>query len=136
MYTQDVAPSVRPHHFGDLASMMVGKVHCDDIAARNIVRNRRYNSSAGGSSIGGSGDGDGRRIAAASASASAAACAPGPDYYIPSNRSLLTKDEVISYAGLVAIFRSSWWPSGVLTEIVSGKCTPVHQPPESGSRIA
>ena len=27
-YTQAVAPSVRPHHFGDLASLMVGKVHC------------------------------------------------------------------------------------------------------------
>ena len=37
----------------------------------------------------------------------------GPDYYIPSNQSLLTKDEVISYAGLVAIFRSSWWYVGI-----------------------
>jgi len=28
-YTRLTAPSVRPHHFGDLASLMVGKVHCN-----------------------------------------------------------------------------------------------------------
>ena len=37
---------------------------------------------------------------------------PGPDYYIPSNRSVMTADEVFSYTSLIAIFRSSWWPSG------------------------
>jgi hypothetical protein len=28
MYTRLTAPSVGPNHFGDLASLMVGKVHC------------------------------------------------------------------------------------------------------------
>jgi hypothetical protein len=113
-----VAGSIRPHHFGDLASLMVGKVHCNDIytagksvgggeskktepmEAHNQVRLRGGNGRRGGAT-----------------DVAAASCAPGPDYYIPSNRSLLTKDEVLSYAGLVAIFRSSWWPPGVLTEM-------------------
>lgn len=78
-YTRSVAPSVRAHHFGDLAALMVGKVHC------------KLGSSA--------------------------KCKPGPDYYVPSNDSTLTKDEVISYASMVAIFRSSWWPAGALSEM-------------------
>ena len=82
-YTQAVAPSVRPHHFGDLASLMVGKVHC-------VIINGGHTHSA---------------------------CPPGPDYFIPSNRSQLTKDEVYSYTSLIAIFRSTWWPSGVLSEM-------------------
>jgi len=44
-------------------------------------------------------------------------CKPGPDYFIPSKQSALTKDEVISYTSMIAIFRSSWWPSGALTEM-------------------
>ena len=31
----------------------------------------------------------------------------------------MTRDEVISYASLVAILRSTWWPSGVLTDMDS-----------------
>jgi hypothetical protein len=85
-YTQAVAPAVRPHHFGDLASLMVGKVHCVIINGGHVHNN-------------------------------ASMCPPGPDYYIPSNRSSLTKDEVISYTSLIAIFRSTWWPSGVLSEM-------------------
>ena len=46
-----------------------------------------------------------------------AECAPGPDYYVPGNHSALTQDEVISYASMVAIFRSTWWPSGALSEM-------------------
>ena len=84
-FTRAVAPSVRPHHFGDLASLMVGKVHC-------VIIN-------GGHTHNGAG------------------CPPGPDYYIPSNRSRMTKDEVISYTSLIAIFRSTWWPSGALSEM-------------------
>ena len=72
------APSIRPHHFGDLASLMVGKVHC---------------------------------------ALWSTGCHPGPDYYIPGNRSHLKEQEVLSYASMIAIFRSSWWPSGVLTEM-------------------
>ena len=82
-FTQSVAPSVRPHHFGDLASLMVGKVHC-------VIINGGHTHSK---------------------------CPPGPDYYIPSNRSHLTEDEVVSYTSLIAIFRSPWWPSGVLSEM-------------------
>ena len=29
----------------------------------------------------------------------------------------MTEDEVYSYTSMIAIFRSSWWPSGVLTEM-------------------
>ena len=79
--TRAVAPSIRPHHFGDLASLMVGKVHCVLWGANTP------------------------------------GCMPGPDYYIPGNRSHLTAPEVLSYASLVSIFRSSWWPSGVITEM-------------------
>lgn len=82
-FTQDVASSVRPHHFGDLASLMVGKVHC-------VIVNGGHTHSK---------------------------CPPGPDYYIPSNQSHLSEDEVLSYAAMVAIFRSPWWPSGVLSEM-------------------
>ena len=32
-FTRLVAPLVRPHHFGDLASLMVGNVHCGGGAA-------------------------------------------------------------------------------------------------------
>ena len=42
--------------------------------------------------------------------------APGPDYFIPSSKSHLNIDEVYSFASMVAMFRSSWWPSGVLSE--------------------
>lgn len=31
----------------------------------------------------------------------------------------MTKDEVISYASLVAIMRSTWWPSGALSDMNS-----------------
>ena len=72
--TRAIAPLLRPHHFGDLASLMVGKVH-------------------GG-----------------------AKPAAGPDYYIPSPQSHLTTDEVFTFASMVAMFRSSWWPSGALSE--------------------
>ena len=41
--------------------------------------------------------------------------APGPDYVIPSAQSALTEDEVVAYASLVAMARSTWWPSGALT---------------------
>ena len=85
-FTRSVAPSVRPHHFGDLASLMVGKVHCVIINGGHTHNNKVL-------------------------------CPPGPDYYIPSNRSHMTEDEVFSYASLVAIFRSTWWPSGVLTDM-------------------
>jgi hypothetical protein len=85
-FTQSAAPSVRPHHFGDLASLMVGKVHC-------VITNGGHTHN--------------NKIL----------CPPGPDYYIPSNRSNMNEDEVVSYASLVAIFRSTWWPSGVLTEM-------------------
>jgi len=77
-YTRLVAPSVGPNHFGDLAGLWVGKVHCP------------LNSQG---------------------------CKPGPDFYVPSNESVLTKDEVISYASLNAMFRSSWWPAGALSEM-------------------
>jgi alpha-galactosidase len=40
--------------------------------------------------------------------------APGPDYVIPSPQSSLTEDEVVGYASLVAMSRSTWWPSGAL----------------------
>ena len=40
-------------------------------------------------------------------------------YYIPSNQSVMSKDEVISYASLVAIMRSTWWPSGALSDMNS-----------------
>lgn len=69
-----IAPLLRPHHFGELASLMVGKVH-------------------GGRSP-----------------------TPGPDCYIPSSQSKLNEDEVCTFASMVAIFRSSWWPAGVLRE--------------------
>jgi alpha-galactosidase len=42
---------------------------------------------------------------------------PGPDYIVPSASSALTEDEVVAYASLVAMARSTWWPSGVLTEM-------------------
>lgn len=79
VYTRD--KKIQPHHFGDMASLMVGKVHC-----RLGTPHKPE-------------------------------CGPGPDYFIPSNESSLTKDEVISYASLVAMFRSTWWPSGVLSEM-------------------
>ena len=82
-YTRLTAPSIAPHHFGDLASLLVGRVHCK-------MRN---------------GNGKGR------------ICGPGPDYTIPSNQSSMTEDEVYSYTSMVAIFRSTWWPSGVLSEM-------------------
>lgn len=44
-------------------------------------------------------------------------CGPGPDYYVPSPQSSMTEAEVYSYAAMVAIFRSTWWPSGVLSEM-------------------
>ena len=77
--TRAIAPLLQPHHFGDLASLMVGKVHA----------------------LGGHGG---------------AKPAPGPDYYIPSAQSQLTEDEVFTFASMVAIFRSSWWPSGALSD--------------------
>ena len=43
-------------------------------------------------------------------------CGKGPDYYIPSEDSNMSEDEVYSYTSMIAIFRSSWWPSGVLSE--------------------
>jgi hypothetical protein len=73
-YTRSIAGSIRPHHFPDMASMLIGKVHKN-----------------GGPS--------------------------GPDYYIPSNESVLTQDEVVSYVSLVAMMRSTWWPAGVLSEM-------------------
>eukprot|EP00035_Acanthoeca_spectabilis_P014671 m.284093 g.284093 ORF g.284093 m.284093 type:complete len:325 (-) comp16194_c0_seq1:173-1147(-) len=79
-YTRLTAPSIGPHHFGDLASLMVGRVHC--------VKNRGNQT-----------------------------CGPGPDYYIPGPYSSMTEDEVYAYASMVAIFRSTWWPSGVLSEM-------------------
>eukprot|EP00040_Diaphanoeca_grandis_P011265 m.57703 g.57703 ORF g.57703 m.57703 type:complete len:517 (+) comp22424_c0_seq1:423-1973(+) len=82
IYTRLTAPAFSPHHFGDLASLMIGKVHCNHGApGRN--------------------------------------CGPGPDYVIPSAESSMTKDEVISYASMVAMARSTWWPSGALTEMDS-----------------
>jgi alpha-galactosidase len=86
-YTRLTAPSVRPHHFGDLASLMVGNVHC-----------------GGGASA---------------CAKKGAATAPGPDYVIPSAHSAMTLDEVYSYASMVAIFRSTWWPSGVLSDMTA-----------------
>eukprot|EP00039_Didymoeca_costata_P005966 m.86243 g.86243 ORF g.86243 m.86243 type:complete len:494 (-) comp13049_c0_seq1:13-1494(-) len=77
-YTRLTAPSVRPHHFGDLASLMVGKVHCKQGHPN---------------------------------------CSPGPDYYIPSNTSSMNEAEVYSYASMVAMFRSTWWPSGALSDM-------------------
>lgn len=41
----------------------------------------------------------------------------GPDYTIPSAKSQLTEDEVVSYASMVAMYRSSWWPGGALSEM-------------------
>eukprot|EP01052_Picozoa_sp_SAG31_P035926 SAG31_NODE_4404_length_3264_cov_2.812322_2_plen_346_part_00 len=79
-YTRLTAPSVGPHHFGDLASLMAGKVHC------NVQAKGRT-------------------------------CGPGPDYEIPGPESSMTEDEVYSYASMVSIFRSTWWPSGVLSEM-------------------
>ena len=38
----------------------------------------------------------------------------GPDYVVPSPQSSLTQDEVVGYASLVAMARSTWWPSGAL----------------------
>mmetsp|Transcript_128507 Transcript_128507/g.240440 ORF Transcript_128507/g.240440 Transcript_128507/m.240440 type:complete len:527 (+) Transcript_128507:100-1680(+) len=75
-YTRTVAPLLKPHHFGDLASTMIGKVHC--------------------------------RLGTPG-------CGTGPDYFIPSNRSALTKDEVISDVALNAIFRSTWWHAGAFS---------------------
>ena len=83
-YTRETAPSVAPHHFGDLASLMVGNVHCPQH----------------------SGGPNGRNCSKA-----------GPDYTIPSPQSSMNEDEVWSYASMVAMFRSSWWPSGVLSEM-------------------
>ena len=37
-YTRLTAPSIGPHHFGDMASLMVGKVHCPDAQAGYAVR--------------------------------------------------------------------------------------------------
>jgi hypothetical protein len=84
-YTRLTAPSVGPHHFGDLASLMVGKVHCRQGSAPHSNRT----------------------------------CGPGPDYYIPGQLASMTENEVVSYASMVAIFRSTWWPSGVLSEMNS-----------------
>lgn len=84
-FTRLVAPSVRSHHFGDLASLMVGNVHC-----------------GGG---------------AAGCAKKGASTAPGPGYAIPSTQSEMTLDEVYSYTSMIAIFRSTWWPSGVLSNM-------------------
>jgi hypothetical protein len=46
-----------------------------------------------------------------------ASTAPGPDYAIPSAHSEMTLDEVFSYTSMIAIFRSTWWPSGVLSDM-------------------
>ena len=46
-----------------------------------------------------------------------ASTAPGPDYAIPSTQSEMTLDEVYSYTSMIAIFRSTWWPSGVLSDM-------------------
>jgi len=70
-YTRLVALAVRAHHFGDLAAIPLGKVHCPGPPW--------YNQGP--------------------------QCPPGPDYFIPSNRSHMTKDEVLSYTSLVAMFR-------------------------------
>ena len=84
-YTRLTAPSIGPHHFGDMASLMVGQVHCPDARAGCAVRG--------------------------------ASTTAGPDYEIPSAQSVMTLDEVYSYASMVAMFRSTWWPSGVLSEM-------------------
>lgn len=75
-WTREVAPLIKPHHFGDLAGMWIGEVHCP---------------------LGTPG------------------CVAGPDYFVPSNRSALTKDEVMSDINLNAIFRSSWWHAGAFS---------------------
>jgi len=77
-YTRYTAAEIRPHHFGDLAALFVGKVHCK---------------------------------------LKTPDCTQGPNYYVPSDRSVMNRNEVISYASLIAMFRSSWWPAGVLTEM-------------------
>lgn len=75
---------IGPNHFGDLASLMVGKVHC-------ATGSGAYHST----------------------------CPPGPNYYIPGPNASMTEDEVYSWASMFAMFRSTWWPSGVLTEMDS-----------------
>ena len=107
-YTRLTAPSVRPHHFGDLASLMVGAVHCNGHSSHDIGR-----SSGGGSNT-------------TMPTALPEGCAkrgapttPGPDYIIPSADSTMTLDEVYAYTSMIAIFRSSWWPSGVLSEMTA-----------------
>jgi alpha-galactosidase len=79
-FTRLTAPSIGPHHFGDLASLMAGKVHC----------NKQSNGRT---------------------------CGPGPDYEIPGPESSMSEDEVYSYTSMISIFRSTWWPSGALSEM-------------------
>ena len=79
-YTREISAGIRPHHFPDLASLPVGRVHCGGATKQKH-------------------------------------CPAGPDYAIPSNESALNRDEVVAYASLVAILRSSWWPGGVLSEM-------------------
>jgi alpha-galactosidase len=44
---------------------------------------------------------------------------PGPDYFIPGPQASLTADEVTGFASLVAMARSTWWPSGALDRMDS-----------------
>ena len=105
-YTRLTAPSVRPHHFGDLASLMVGAVHCNQRAqaTQKIADTRK-------------GVGTGVAALPIGCAQKGAPTTPGPDYEIPSAHSSMTLDEVYSYTSMIAIFRSSWWPSGVLSQM-------------------
>jgi hypothetical protein len=120
-YTRLTAPSVGPHHFGDLASLMAGKVHCNSHAKGRTcgpgpdyeipVSNFRPRSAFVRPSVSAT---QGGTLCAVPASA------PEPDtaLILPQGpESSMSEDEVYSYASMVSIFRSTWWPSGVLSEM-------------------
>ena len=139
-YTRFSAPFIAPHHFGDLASLPVGKVHCHGAPPQpkcpnaplgkcfharvlqlpTVARRRRAHPRPAGQL-------NHRRHPHLHSTPAApalplrpcprAAPPPGPDYYVPGNHSAMTADEVYSYASMVAMFRSTWWPSGALSEM-------------------
>jgi alpha-galactosidase len=116
-FTRLTAPSIGPHHFGDLASLMVVSAGHPHVSSAAQFRSDLPSYPLSGLPVS-------RHECHTALLLLQGHChrngeEPGPDYYIPSAESHMTEDEVFSYASMVAIFRSTWWPSGVLSDMTN-----------------